>query len=319
MAEGNSPMHVLSVKQFDRADMKKLFDLADFMEQSQQLDSRMAPLGNRVLLSLFGAPSTRTRFSFASAMQRLGGQVIFSDNAKEFSSMAKGADFEDEIIQMSQYGDVMVIRFDEPDLVERAAAVSDIPVISGGSGAGEHPTQGFLDLYTIYKEVGRLDDLVVTFFGDPRHSRTIHSLARLLILYNAEMRFVSPQNLMMPDDLRQELTDARIEFSEHSDLLEAIDRTDAFYITRPQTNLMEPSLAAGVRGAFVVTGEAIERGGSGMALLHPFPRTEELPKKFDKLPTAAYLRRQVRNGVWTRMALLCLVKNVKVRELLNRK
>ena len=222
--------HVVEVAQFDRAELERLFARADHM---RELPPDAAPLRGRILATLFYEPSTRTRLSFEAAMLRLGGQVISTENAREFSSAIKGETVEDTVRIVEGYADAIVIRHHEQGAAHRAAAVASVPVINGGDGPGEHPTQALLDLYTIRHELGRIDGLRVALVGDLRFGRTARSLARLFCLTEGtELVFVSPQAVPMGADVRAALDAHDVAYRDEKDWAVVLPQIDVFYQTR---------------------------------------------------------------------------------------
>ena len=260
-------------------------------------------LAGRLLATVFYEPSTRTRFSFEAAMHRLGGQVLSAESAAKTSSAVKGESIDDAVRVISGYADAIVIRHPEIGAVDRAAAAATVPVINAGDGAGHHPTQALLDLYTIRKEIGRLDHLRVGLVGDLRHGRTVRSLALLLARYPAnELVLISPPALGLGDDVRTALDGVGVEMT---DLLEdAVDSLDVLYQTRVQAERFEsPELYERYRGVYVVTPNLMRRLPEHAILMHPLPRAGEIDPAVDADPRAAYFR-QARNGLWMRMAVL---------------
>jgi aspartate carbamoyltransferase catalytic subunit len=294
--------HVVAVGQFDRAGIEALFAAADRMRDMPRFS---APLAGLTLATIFYEPSTRTRLSFETAMHRLGGNVISTENAREFSSAIKGETVEDTIRIVNGYADAIVIRHYEQGAAHRAASVSGVPILNAGDGPGEHPTQALLDLYTIGHELGRIDNLKVALVGDLRFGRTARSLARMLKLTTgAEIVFVSPPAVPMGDDVRRELTDAGIPFHDEPDLDAVLPQVDVVYQTRVQKERF-PSTEEyeAVRGQYVIDSESMHSLAPGAIVLHPLPRVDEITTDVDSDPRAAYFR-QAHNGVYIRMALL---------------
>ncbi len=260
-------------------------------------------LRGRVLATLFYEPSTRTRFSFESAMYRLGGQVLTAENAGSASSAAKGESLEDTIRVISEYADAIVLRHPEVGAAGRSAAVARVPVINAGDGAGHHPTQALLDLYTIKKELGRLDHLRVALAGDLRHGRTARSLALLLAKFpGTELVLVSPPGLGLGDDVRA-MIEAR-SIHETTDLASVVPSLDVLYQTRIQAERFATAEDyARYRGIYIVTPELMRRLPERAILMHPLPRVGEIDPQVDGDPRAAYFR-QAANGLWVRMAVL---------------
>lgn len=295
--------HVLSVDQFSERDIDTIITCARGLRKMRHRELTGALTG-KVLACVFYEPSTRTSASFIAAMTKLGGQVIPITQGVQFSSVAKGETLEDTVTTLGQYADAIVLRHPETGAVARAAEVSPVPVINAGDGTGEHPTQALLDLFTIHEEVDRpLADLTVALVGDLQNGRTIHSLAKLLARYKTRMLLVAPPALAMPESLVSRLVDAGSEVQEVS-LEEAVEASDVVYMTRVQKErLANPADAT---APFILTPELVERMRPESRILHPLPRLAEIPTSIDADPRAAYFR-QVKNGLFVRMALLTLV------------
>jgi aspartate carbamoyltransferase catalytic subunit len=268
-------------------------------------DAGAASLDGRILATIFYEPSTRTRFSFESAMLRLGGQVLTAENALKASSVSKGESLEDTIRIISGCADAIVLRHPEVGAAERAAAVADVPVLNAGDGAGHHPTQALLDLYTIKKELGRLENLRIGLVGDLRHGRTVRSLALLLAMYPGnELTLVSPALLAMREDVLAQLTARGARYRQVESLDNVVGGLDVFYQTRIQAERFEsPADYERYRGVYVVDPALMRRLPEHAILMHPLPRTGEIDPAVDSDPRAAYFR-QARNGVPVRMATL---------------
>ena len=293
-------MHVIEAQQFDRAELERLFEIADRCESDTT-----KPLQGKILASLFYEPSTRTRLSFESAMMRLGGNVITTENAKEFSSAIKGETLEDSIRVVSGYADVIVLRHFEIGTAERAATVSRVPVINAGDGAGQHPTQALLDLYTLKRELGRIDGVRIAMTGDLKNGRTVRSLCYLLGKYDGiHIDLVSPAELKIGDDIKEYLKRHDISFTEHEHFEAVLPTIDALYQTRIQKErfLTEEDYFR-FKGRYVLTRANTESMKQGAIILHPLPRVDEISPELDDLPKAAYFR-QAQYGVLVRMALL---------------
>jgi aspartate carbamoyltransferase len=261
----------------------------------------------KILGLLFYEPSTRTSCSFQAAMLKLGGSCIVVNDS--YSSAKKGESLEDTIRTMELYCDALVLRHPLKGSSQLAAKYTNKPIINAGDGDGEHPTQALLDVYTIYKEFSRLGNMTVTFMGDLKYSRTIHSLARLLALYkNTRFIYVSPAGLEMPQDLQMELIDLGVEQITIQNLEEAIQQTDVLYVTRIQKERMTEEQHAGLINArtltqYTVTPEIMNLAKAKMAVMHPLPRNEEIHPDVDNDPRAAYFR-QMENGLEMRIAIL---------------
>jgi len=301
-ARTQAPLHHLTEPQrLDRSLIEQLLQAtSDFEQRAGQAQDR---LQGRLLATLFYEPSTRTRFSFEAAMHRLGGQVLSAQNAGQATSALKGESLEDTIRVVGEYADAIVLRHPEIGAADRAARVARISVINAGDGAGHHPTQALLDLYTIKKELGRLDHLRVALVGDLRHGRTVRSLALLLAKFPGnELVLVSPPGLRLGDDVRGAIGAASIH--ETDDLTGVVPRLDVLYQTRIQAERFASADEYGrYRGIYVVTPELMRRLSEHAILMHPLPRVGEIEPQVDADPRAAYFR-QARNGLWVRMAVL---------------
>jgi aspartate carbamoyltransferase catalytic subunit len=266
------------------------------------------PLGGLILATIFYEPSTRTRLSFESAMMRLGGQVISTENAREFSSAIKGETIEDTVRIVESYADAIVIRHYEQGAARRAAAVSSMPIINGGDGPGEHPTQALLDLYTIRHELGRIDGIKIALVGDLRFGRTARSLSLLFRLTSgAELIFVSPPEVPMGADIRAALDEAGVRHREETDLAKVLPEVDVVYQTRIQKErFATPEEYAAAKGVYILDQPAFDALQPDAIVMHPLPRVDEIATAVDRDPRAAYFR-QAKNGVYIRMALLASV------------
>jgi aspartate carbamoyltransferase catalytic subunit len=294
--------HVVEIGQFDRGEVERLFAAADRM---RTLPRAAAPLAGYTLATIFYEPSSRTRLSFETAMHKLGGNVISTENAREFSSAIKGETVEDTVRIVAGYADAIVIRHYEQGSAHRAAAVSPVPILNAGDGPGEHPTQALLDLYTIGHELGRIDGLRVALVGDLRFGRTARSLARLLRLTRGtELVFVSPPPVPMGDDIRAELDAAGIPYRDEPDLLAVLPHVDVVYQTRVQKErFTTPADYEAAKGHYVIDTAAMRHLARDAILMHPLPRVDEIATEVDTDPRAAYFR-QAHNGVYVRMGLL---------------
>ena len=261
-------------------------------------------LAGKILAALFYEPSTRTRLSFEAAMQRLGGRVI-SAVGMQFSSLYKGETIEDTITVIGQYADIIVMRHPEQGSADIAASVSPVPFINGGDGPGQHPTQALLDLYTILKERGTLDNIHITMVGDLKFGRTVHSLSFLLGLYN-NVRFtlVAPKELQMPEKVTSFFDEKGITYSQTENLEDGLD-ADVIYMTRVQQERFEdPAQFERLKLKYILTANHVK--DRTITVMHPLPRIGEINPEVDALPNAAYFR-EARNGVAIRMALLAML------------
>lgn len=297
--------HLLSIDQFDRTAIDTLFTKVREMKQVVETKGGGDSLKHRVSANLFYEPSTRTSSSFATAMYRLGGSVI-SINDVQYSSVAKGETLEDTIRTLEQYADVIVLRHPEVGSATRAASVAHVPIINAGDGVGEHPTQALLDLFTIFDEHGRIDGLTISLVGDLKNGRTVHSLAKLLSLYDVQLQFVAPKSLAFPTHYTEGLSHTP---SAHSDVAEVAADTDVLYVTRVQKERFE-SLDAyeAVKNSYVIDQSVVDTMKPDARIMHPLPRVGEIAFEVDSDPRAAYFR-QMRNGLYVRMALLDQLAN----------
>ncbi len=297
--------HVIEAQQFDVPMMQTIFETAEKMEKVVARGG-ITDYQNRIMATLFYEPSTRTRFSFETAMHRLGGHVISTENAAEFSSVAKGETLEDTIRILNGYADVIVIRHKEVGSARRAAEVSRVPVINAGDGAGQHPTQALLDLYTIRKEIGAIDGLRIAMVGDLAQGRTVRSLAYLLSKFqNVTMYFVAPPLLKMKEDILEHLRERKVSFAEETALDKVLPEVEVVYQTRVQKERFGDRIAdyEKCRGVYIINQDALQRMKPKSIIMHPLPRLEEIAMDVDKDPRAGYFR-QAQNGLYVRMALL---------------
>lgn len=305
----NAPFYgkdILSVKQFKRSDLEYVFGVANEMHEMVERIGTFDLLKGKILANLFYEPSTRTSSSFTSAMERLGGSVI-PINEVRYSSVAKGESLPDTIRTLECYADVIVLRHPEVGASAMAAQYSRKPIINAGDGVGEHPTQALLDLFTIVSELGQVDGLTVTMLGDLKYGRTVHSLARLLSLYDVRINYISPEALRMPAEIIAELNEKGIPQEEFDTLEPVISHSDVLYVTRVQKERFDDqSEYESVKGAYVITPQIMSQARDRMILMHPLPRVGEISMEVDSDPRAAYFR-QMEYGLYVRMALLAMV------------
>jgi aspartate carbamoyltransferase catalytic subunit len=300
---GRRLRHIVESQQFSRDLLDDLFGRADRLREHPHLAA--GRLQGRVLAALFYEPSTRTRLSFEAAMLRLGGRTMGTDNAREFSSAAKGETLEDTIRIVSGYADVIVLRHQEEGAAGRAAAVSDVPVINAGDGPGQHPTQALLDLYTIRDELGHVDGVSIAMVGDLANGRTARSLAYLLSKYSGiTIWFVAPPPVAMRDDIKRHLDENGVAWRETAELDAVLPEVDVVYQTRIQKERFTDIRAyETVRGTYRIDASTLSRLRPAAVVMHPLPRVDEIAPEVDADPRAAYFR-QARNGMHVRMALL---------------
>ena len=310
MIENFKGKHILHGNQFSKEDLDKIMQVADEFEQGLEKGQTYDLMKGKVLAALFFEPSTRTRLSFESAMSRLGGGII-SVASGATSSAAKGESIGDTALTVSQYADVIVMRHPQVGSAAEAAEVATVPVINAGDGAGQHPTQALLDVYTIQKEIGRLDGIQVSLVGDLKYGRTVHALVELLSLYDLGLRLVSPESLKIPADIVSNLKERGLEVIETDNLVEAAADSDLLYVTRIQKErFSDVNEYERLKGAYVIDNTLLEKVKEGVAIMHPLPRVDEIATEVDSYKGAAYFR-QVRNGIFVRMALLAMVLGMR--------
>jgi aspartate carbamoyltransferase catalytic subunit len=295
--------HVIESQQFSRALLEELFARSE--EIKREPHRFMGRLNGQVMAALFYEPSTRTRLSFEAAMIRLGGQGMGTDNAREFSSAAKGETLEDSIRIVSGYADVIVLRHNEQGAAKRAAAVSSVPVINAGDGPGQHPTQALLDIYTIKDELNRVDGIRIAMVGDLANGRTVRSLTYLLSKFkDMKIWFVAPPAVAMRDDLKAHLDEHHVPWIETEDLESVLPEVDVVYMTRIQKErFSDPAAYEVVKGVYRIDKSSLALMRKYAIVMHPLPRVDEIAQEVDDDPRAAYFR-QARNGLHVRMALL---------------
>ncbi|RPI01696.1 MAG: aspartate carbamoyltransferase [Ignavibacteriae bacterium] len=301
--------HVIESQQFTLPMLNELFGLAD---QMGALIGRGGTLDyqHKIMASLFYEPSTRTRFSFESAMLRLGGKIMSTERAQDFSSVSYGESLDDTIRVVAHYADVIVLRHNQIGAVKRAAAISSIPVINAGDGkGGQHPTQALLDLYTIYKETQTIDGVKVALVGNLLDGRTVRSLAYLLGKFErVKIYFVAPTTLQMRQDILEYLNRHHVWYTLESDFLKILPEVDVVYMTRIEEEKMPAASIEKPFKRYFIDEEVMKLMKSDAILMHPLPRLNEISPAVDTDPRAAYFR-QTKNGVCIRMALLASVLN----------
>jgi aspartate carbamoyltransferase catalytic subunit len=300
---------IVSIHDLDRNDIELVLSEANCYEEYLITKQKFPKLNGSILATLFYEPSTRTRLSFESAMHRLGGSVISTPDGGKASSAVKGETIADTIRTVTGYADVIVQRHPAIGSARealRAARGSNVPIINAGDGAGEHPTQALLDLYTIQKERKTLDGLNITLVGDLKHGRTVHSLLQALCLWNVNITLVSPDTLRMPVDLVGELAANGAKIRETYSLQEGARNADVIYMTRVQKERFETEQQYdALKNSFIIDADFM-RHHPDVTLLHPLPRVDEITPEVDEFENAAYFR-QAQNGVYVRMAILALV------------
>jgi len=308
---GFAGQDIISVDQFDRATLDYIFGVASEMQVMVERFGSADLLQGKILANLFYEPSTRTSSSFMAAMMRLGGQVIPINNV-QFSSVTKGESLPDTVRTLESYADVIVIRHPELGAAATAAHYAEKPVINAGDGVGEHPTQALLDLFTIVEALDKVDGLKIAMVGDLMYGRTVHSLTKLLVNYEVEFNFVSPDILQMPTEIMDVVRQNSLKAKGHSfrvleDINEIIETVDVLYVTRVQKErFTDLSVYDRVQDQYVVDETLMARAKEKMIVMHPLPRINEISYTVDDDPRAAYFR-QMRNGMYVRMALLASV------------
>jgi aspartate carbamoyltransferase len=298
---------LVSISDLTRDDIRAVLHQASVYERALRDGARLQVLAGRILATVFYEPSTRTRLSFESAMHRLGGAVISVAEARSSSSAAKGETIYDSGRMLESYSDVIVQRHPAVGSARALADAASVPVINAGDGTGEHPTQALLDLYTIDREKGTLDGLTVAMVGDLKNGRTVHSLSKALAHWRTRLILCAPRALAMPADLLSQLRGQGLVVVETENMTAALAQSDVAYITRIQQErfgTIEEYMAH--KGVYVISADVLTRAKTGIAILHPLPRVDEISTDVDELANAAYFR-QARNGVYVRMALLAMV------------
>lgn len=295
--------NIISIADFTREDMEQILEVAAELKQVP----RPSLLQGKVIASCFFEASTRTRLSFETAIQRLGGALIgFADS--DNTSAKKGETLADSIKIISSYTDAVIIRHPQEGAARLASEFSSVPIINGGDGSNQHPTQTLLDLFNIQECQDRLDKLKVTFVGDLKYGRTVHSLAQALIHFNAEFNFIAPDALAMPDYILEELSEKDIKWHQAESIEEVVADTDIIYMTRIQKERFDETEYKHIASNYVLTNETLKEAPAHLKVLHPLPRVDEIAIEVDQTQHAYYFE-QARNGVFTRQALLALILN----------
>jgi aspartate carbamoyltransferase catalytic subunit len=297
---------LVSIDDFSTQEILKILDLAGEFEKApvQKL------LEGKVVATLFFEPSTRTRLSFESAINRLGGKIVgFSDASS--SSVSKGETLYDTIRTVNNYCDLIVMRHPIEGSARFASEIATVPVINAGDGANQHPTQTLLDLFSIRKTQGKLDDLNIFMVGDLKYGRTVHSLMMAMARWKATFNFISPDELRMPDEYKLYLDNAGLKYYEHTDFTDIISKADIIYMTRVQRErFSDPIEYEKVKNVYVLRNSMLKNTKVNMRILHPLPRVNEIHQDVDKNPKAYYFE-QALNGVYTRQAILCSLLGIK--------
>jgi aspartate carbamoyltransferase catalytic subunit len=297
---------LVSIDDFSTEEILRIIDLAAEFEKNPTSNL----LEGKVIATLFFEPSTRTRLSFESAINRLGGKIVgFSDAA--VTSVSKGETLNDTIRTVSNYCDLIVMRHPIEGSARFASEVASVPVINAGDGANQHPSQTLLDLYSIRKTQGKLEDLNIFMVGDLKYGRTVHSLVMAMSRWNATFNFIAPEELKMPDEFKLYLDNLGLKFYEHNDFTDIIAKADIIYMTRVQKErFSDPIEYEKVKNVYVLRNEMLKKTKPNMRILHPLPRVNEIHQDVDS-NTKAYYFEQALNGVFTRQAILCSLLGIK--------
>ena len=301
----NNPLYqknIISIPDLSRSDLELILQTAQSLKKSPQPEL----LKNKVVASCFFEASTRTRLSFETAVQRLGGSVIGFDSGGNTSLAQKGETLADSVKVISSYADAFFMRHPQEGAARLASEFTSIPVINGGDGSNQHPTQTLLDLFTIYETQSTLDNLNIAFVGDLKYGRTVHSLAQALSLFNCNFYFISPEALAMPDYITEELKERNITFSLHNSIEEVVGELDILYMTRVQKERFDETEYQHMKSAFLLNAGMLKEVRDNLKVLHPLPRIDEINKDVDETPYAYYFE-QAQNGVYARQALLALL------------
>jgi aspartate carbamoyltransferase catalytic subunit len=298
---------LVSIDDFSTEEIINILDMAEEFEKQPVRKL----LEGKVIATLFFEPSTRTRLSFESAINRLGGKIVgFSDVSS--SSVSKGETLHDTIRMVSSYSDLIVMRHPVEGSARFASEIATVPVINAGDGANQHPTQTILDLYSIRKTQGRLDNLNIFIVGDLKYGRTVHSLMMAMSRWKATFNFISPEELRMPDEFKLYLDNMGLKYYEHNDFTDIISKADIIYMTRVQKErFSDPIEYEKVKNIYVLRNSMLKNTKENMRILHPLPRVNEIHTDVDKNPKAYYFE-QALNGVFTRQAILCTLLGINI-------
>ena len=297
---------LISIYDYTPEEICHILDIAEDFEKNRLQNL----LNGRVIASLFFEPSTRTRLSFETAIQLLGGNVIgFSSTAG--TSLQKGESLKDTIMMVASYADLIVMRNPVDGSARYASEVSKVPIINAGDGSNQHPTQCLLDLYSIRKTQGTLENLEITMVGDLKYGRTVHSLVQAMCNFNAKFNFVSPVELKMPSTVIQYIKNAGLEHHEYTELEEVIPHSDIIYMTRVQRERFpDPLEYEKVKNSYILRNEMLDNSKPNCRILHPLPRVNEIHTDVDPNPKAYYFQ-QAQNGLYVRQALIAAILGLK--------
>ncbi len=308
MSNGWYQKDILSVEQFNKADLRLITQLAHKMRQLVNQKGGNDSLKSKIMTALFYEASSRTFGSFIAAMQRLGGGIIPIQGV-QYSSVSKGEQLVDTVRTFASFSDVIVLRHPEVGSAKLAAEFCDKPLINGGDGVGEHPTQALLDFFTISGHFDGVKGLTIAFVGDLLNGRTMHSLSKLLSLYTPiKMYFISPHILKLPPEIKTKLTRRKVKVIESEKLDEVLNSTDVLYITRVQKErFTDLEMYESVKHRYVITPKILKSAKKTAIIMHPFPRVGEITLDVDLDKRAVYVTEQMKNGMYIRMALLSLL------------
>lgn len=298
--------HLVSITDFSKEEIFRILDLAGDFEKNPNQNL----LDNKVIATLFFEPSTRTRLSFESAISRLGGKYIGFTDASS-SSVKKGESLKDTIMTVANYSDMIIMRHPIEGSARWASEVSRVPVVNAGDGANQHPTQTLLDLYSIRKTQGTLDNLNICFVGDLKYGRTVHSLLQAMAMFNTTYNFVSPKELRIPDEYKLFLDRKGLKYFEHRELDDVLKHADIIYMTRIQRErFSDPMEYEKTKNSYVLKKNMLENTKDNMKVLHPLPRVNEIHTNVDE-DSKAYYFTQALNGVYTRQAIITHILGLK--------
>jgi len=291
--------NLISITDYTKEDYLFVLDLAEKFEKNPN----QPVLSDKVVGSLFFEPSTRTRLSFETAANRLGARVIGFSNPSA-TSLQKGESLHDTIMMVSSYADIIVMRHHKDGASRWASEVSPVPVINAGDGANQYPTQCMLDLYSIRKTQGKLENLQIAMVGDLKYGRTVHSLVQAMSNFKAEFHFVSPESLAMPDNVKRYATKEGLKYHEYRKLEDVIPFADVIYMTRIQKERFPDVLEyEKVKNSYILDASLLQGCKDNMKILHPLPRVNEIAMNVDKTKYAYYFQ-QAKNGMFVRQALI---------------
>jgi len=298
---------LVSITDYSKDEIIQILNLAEEFEKNQ----RRQILNKHVIASLFFEPSTRTRLSFESAVQYMGGSIIGFASA-DTSSVRKGESLKDTILTVSNYSDLIVMRNPMDGSARYASEVSPVPIINAGDGANQHPTQCLLDLYSIRKTQGSLENINIAMIGDLKYGRTVHSLVQALSLFGATFHFVSPESLKMPSSVKTWIKNAGLEYYQYTDMMDIMPLADILYMTRIQgERFPDPLEYEKVKNAYILENSMLANSKENMKVLHPLPRVNEITEDVDDNPKAYYFQ-QAKNGVYVRQALIAAILDLKL-------